>query len=128
MSHRILIVEDDGAVRSLLREILRRHGYEVETAGGLEEARELLRNRSYSLVFTDLRLGGTHGLEGFDILRQIRRISPVTRTVILTGGADLDLEKQALDQRADAFLRKPVGMREIGAVAAQLLGTAPLIV
>jgi two-component system response regulator PilR (NtrC family) len=127
MSHRILIVEDDEGVRGLLREILRRNGYEVETAGGLEEARELLHNRSYSLVFTDLRLGGANGLEGFDILQQIRRTSPMTRTVILTGGADAEMERRALDQRADAFLRKPVGMREIGALAAQLLGAAPLI-
>lgn len=127
MSHRILIVEDDDAVRSLLREILRRNGHEVETAGGLEEARELLRNHSYSLVFTDLRLGGADGLEGFDILRQIRRTSPVTRTVMLTGAADPDLEKRALKLRANAFLRKPVGLREIGNIAAQLLGRAPLI-
>jgi len=127
MAHRILIVEDDDAVRGLLREVLRRHGYEVETAGGFEEARELLRNHSYSLVFTDLRLGGGSGLEGFDILRQVRRISPSTRTVILTGRAYADMEKRAMEQRADAFLLKPVGVREIDAVAAQLLGTASLI-
>lgn len=126
MAHRILIVEDDDTLRSLLGEILRRHGYEVETAGGFEEACERLRGRSYSLVFTDIRLGAD-GLQGLDILRTIRRTSPSTRTVILTGGIYADMEKRVMEQRADAFLCKPVGMREISTVAAQLLGSAPLI-
>lgn len=127
MSHRILIVEDDESVRGCLGEVLRRHGYEVETAGGSKQARELLRDQSYSLVFTDLNLGGVDRLEGLEILRTIRRTSPSTRTVILTGRGNADMEKCALDQRADMFLLKPVGIRELAAAAAQLLGTAPLI-
>ena len=128
MAHRILIVEDDDAVRFCLGEALRRHGYEVDLVAGLEDARKMLSCRSYSLVFTDLRLDHSQQMGGLEVVDIIRETSPVTRTVVLSGGGYAEAEKYALNHRADMFLRKPVGMREIGAVAAQLLGTAALLI
>jgi len=128
MTHRILIVEDDEAIRNCLREMLRRHGYEVDAAGDLAEARELISDRSYSLVFTDLRLNHSGEMAGLEVVDMIRESSPATRTVVLSGAASAEVEKFAFKHRADMFLRKPVGLRELGAVATQLLGTAPLLI
>ena len=127
MAHRILIVEDDDAVRFCLGEALRRHGYEVDLVGGLEDAREVLSCRSYSLVFTDLRLTHSEEMGGLEVVDHVRKTSPATRTVVLSGWGYPDAEKYALKHRADMFLRKPVGMRELGTVAGQLLGTATVL-
>ena len=128
MSHHILIVEDDDAVRFCLGEALRRHGYEVDLVAGLEDARKMLSCRSYSLVFTDLRLTHSEEMGGLELVDHVRKTSPATRTVVLSGGGYPEAEKYALRHRADMFLRKPIGMREMGVVAAQMLGTATLLI
>ena len=127
MAHRILIVEDDDAVSFCLGEALRRHGYEVDLVAGLEDAREMLLCRSYSLVFTDLRLSHSEKMGGLEVVDLIRKTSPTTRTVVLSGCGYTEAEKYAFNHRADMYLRKPVGMSELGRVADQLLGTATVL-
>src|SRR5690606_37004199 len=62
MSH-ILIVEDETVIRSALKRLLERNGYQVSEAGSVQEAQEQLQQHSFSLIISDLRLPGAPGTE-----------------------------------------------------------------
>ncbi len=111
-----------------MRECLRRYGYEVDEVGSVEEARRRLTGRFYSLAFIDLHRTQSEEMAGLEIVDIVRKVSHDRRTVILSGCGYPELEGYAQKHRADMFLRKPVGLRELGAVAIHLLGKATLLI
>jgi two-component system KDP operon response regulator KdpE len=106
---RILIVEDDSALRGSIREILERSGYEVRAAGdGATGAREL-HAETFDVVLLDI---GLPFIDGWRILDSLegRRIPPVI--VISARGSEQD-KVRALDLGADDYLAKPFGADEL---------------
>jgi type IV pilus assembly protein PilB len=104
---RILVVDDDEALREVLRDILQSENYEVDLAGDGEEAlRRLTRNRP-DLVITDLNMPT---MDGLGLLRRIRAdLSTCQLPVIfLTVGGDAEVEARALDSGADDYVSKPL--------------------
>lgn len=81
----VLCVDDEPAVLSALRRLLRDEPYEILTAESPQEALELVRSRRIGLVVADHRLGDVSGAE---LLRRVREISPRTARVLLTGYPD----------------------------------------
>jgi DNA-binding NtrC family response regulator len=81
---RLLVVEDEAALRDLLRRYLERLGYEVATCAGAEAAWERFEAApaSFALVITDLTLPG---LNGEELLLRMRAIRPHQRALILSG-------------------------------------------
>ena len=75
MKPRILVVEDERAIRLALKGLLTREGYEVELADSGERAIELLRDGAFDLVLTDLALG--RGASGMDVLKRSKESRPV---------------------------------------------------
>ncbi len=120
---RILIVEDDPALRGSIRSILERNGYEVKAAGdGASGAREL-QTDAYDVVLLDI---GLPFIDGWRILGGLegRRIPSVI--VISARGAEED-KVRALDLGADDYLAKPFGADELLArIRAVLRRTQPL--
>lgn len=122
---RLLIVDDEAAIRFALTEYFRGSGWTVDAAAEKEEAEALLACTPYSVVIADLRLTGIYGVEGLDIVQWSRHLRPETRVVLLTGNATPELEAEARRRGADAFLQKPLPLLELEAVVSSLLAAHP---
>jgi DNA-binding response OmpR family regulator len=121
-SGRLLIVDDEAAIRFALSDYFRECGWEVDTAAEKEEAEALLAHTEYAVVIADLRLTGIYGIEGLDIIQWSRHLRPETRVVILTGNGTPEIEAEARRRGADAFLHKPLPLPELERVVAGLTG------
>ena len=121
---RLLIVDDESAIRFALVEYFRGSGWTVDSAAEKEEAEALLACTAYSVVIADLRLTGTHGVEGLDIVQWSRHLRPETRVVLLTGNATPEIEAEARRRGADAFLQKPLPLPQLEAIVDSLVARA----
>ncbi|HET8781503.1 MAG TPA: response regulator [Pyrinomonadaceae bacterium] len=101
---RLLVVDDEESLRITTAAILEREGYSVDTASSGDEAISLLAQTDYDLVLTDLHMEGGDGLS---VLNQIRRHSPFTISVVLTGFASVESAIAALQEGAYDYLVKP---------------------
>jgi two-component system nitrogen regulation response regulator NtrX len=104
MEGRILIVDDDAAVRKVLRRILSSAGYNVQEAGDAFQALDVLDAQPPDAALLDLKMPGMDGLGLIDNLRQRGLEIPV---VVLTGHGDEFTSQQVLDAGAAAYLTKP---------------------
>lgn len=120
---RILVVDDEEAIRDATREYLTALGYHVDAAQEREEAEALLSTATYSLVIADMRLTGVHGREGLELVGYLRERCPWARVVVLTAYGSPDLEAEARRRGADVFLEKPVPLSELARLANQLIGS-----
>ena len=105
MEKKILIVDDELPVRELFKDFFSASGYRVLTAEGAENALEILRDEEIDLIFLDLRLFGTNGLE---LGRQIRREKPLCILFAITGWAGLFEVEECREAGFDDFFIKPV--------------------
>jgi DNA-binding NtrC family response regulator len=103
-SSRILIVEDDAVLCSLLHTLLSRAGYQVLTAMNGEQGLAMAIQEEVSLVMTDLRLPGVHGLE---LLESLRAEKPHVAAILMSGSASRAQIARAQDMGAVSFLAKP---------------------
>ncbi len=109
----LLLVDDEESFRKLVGKELARAGYAVDTAGGLEEARQLLARKTFHLVVLDVRMPDGSGL---DLLKEIREASPTTEVVMLTAYGTVQEAIRAMKEGAHDFLTKPCKLGELEAV------------
>lgn len=101
---RILVVEDDPSVRTVLSELLERTGYRVETAADGAEALALAKNISFQLHLIDYELPGMNGI---DLMREIKRVHSHAVCILLTGFGTIELSVKAMKSGAFDFVSKP---------------------
>ena len=103
----VLIVDDDLALLEALPEALRLRmgGVTVETADSATAALDLIADKEYDAIVTDIRMPGMDGLE---LLDEIRTRRPSTPTLIITGHGENDLVVHALRGGARDFIQKPI--------------------
>ena len=121
---RILVVEDEIAIRDMLIFNLGRSGYDVEPAVNGREAREAIANRHPDVVLMDWMLPDISGLE---LTRQLKR-DPQTReipVIMLTARAEEDDRVAGLEGGADDYVTKPFSPRELQARIKALLRRTP---
>jgi DNA-binding response OmpR family regulator len=106
---RILVVDDEAGIRDLVGSYLRDEGFAVDEAVDGEAALARFAERVPDLVILDLRLPGMGGL---DVLREIRRTSPVY-VIVLTARADETDKLIGLELGADDYITKPFSPREL---------------
>jgi DNA-binding response OmpR family regulator len=106
----ILIVDDELNLRRSLSLILQRAGYSVTTAAGAGEAYQNLEAGAFDLVFLDLKMPDSSGL---DILEKIREWHPETQVLILTAHASLESAIEAVRKGARDYLLKPIDPQKI---------------
>ena len=109
---RILIVDDDYALRRVLHTTLFAAGFDVAEASSGEEALALARVVRYDVVLLDLRMPGKSGLE---TCRELRRHFPRLAIIFITVTDGEDEKVEALDSGADDYVTKPFHMRELTA-------------
>jgi two-component system response regulator PilR (NtrC family) len=122
---RLLVVDDEPDLRTLYELTLVREGYDVESAGTVEEAWALLQTRgpgAYQLVITDMRLPDGTGL---DLLRRIDQAGRHEKAVVITAYGSPENAVEALKAGAYDYLTKPVDLRQFRAVVASAIGRAP---
>src|SRR5256714_586866 len=108
---RLLVVDDEENIVLTISEVLRLEGYEVDMAlSGQEAVRLLDEGRDYDLVLTDLHMEEGDGLS---LLEEVRRRSPLTITIVLTGFAALETAIAALRHGAYDYLTKPCIIDEL---------------
>jgi len=115
---RLLLVEDDKALRRYLEVTLERAGYEVVSAGDGLEAMKLALSTSVDLVITDAMMPNLSGHELCRFLRNSPKLSHIP-IVLLSGLEKKDAGSESV--LADAFLAKPVGAEKLTACVARLL-------
>ena len=114
---KILIVDDEPLYRHGLFELLRRPNLKVDAAADGDEALRLFRRGGYQMVISDLSMPG---LDGLGLMRAVKRESPSTRFVILSGVGTIQAALTAVRQGADDFLEKPVSREQINEVLARV--------
>ncbi len=107
---RILIVDDDESIRTVLSTILSDEGYSVDMARTGKGAVKKSNTKLYSLALIDIRLPDT---EGTTLLTRIKKTSPRMRKIIITGYPSLQNAVDALNKGADAYVMKPFDMRKV---------------
>jgi DNA-binding response OmpR family regulator len=120
---RILVVDDETAIRDLIGTYLRDEGYQVDEAADGEAALAAVRREPPDLVVLDLRLPG---IDGFEVLREIRATSSIY-VIVLTARADEVDKLVGLELGADDYVTKPFSPRELVARVRAVLrrGRAP---
>jgi signal transduction histidine kinase len=113
---KVLVVDDEESVVLTIRAILQLDGYDVSTSTSAQQARELIAEREFDLVLSDLRLEDGDGL---DVLRAVRERSTETVTIMLTGYASLESAVQALRAGAYDYLIKPSEVEELRSTVAR---------
>ena len=107
---RVLIVDDEEALRFFTAEALLREGWEPEEADSGEAALAMLEKKSYDVVILDLRMGG---MDGLSVMRQVKERWPETMVIIMTAYASIDSAIEAVRQGAYDYLRKPCSAHDI---------------
>jgi len=110
---KILIVDDELLVRNFLAETLRRRNFEVDTAESGHKAIHFLKDHSYDMVITDMKM---HDLTGIDVLRKVKELSPNTLVVIITAFGSIENAVEAMRLGAFNYLIKPFSPDTIEAV------------
>lgn len=104
----ILIIDDDSAVRSSLEFMLKRAGYQSQTAPGPREAMEIVRSAAPDLILMDMNFTlSTTGEEGLTLLKQVKIFRPETPVILMTAWGSIQLAVQGMQAGAFDFITKP---------------------
>lgn len=118
---RLLIVDDEESICFSMSEYFEHHGFKVDTARDLEEAEKLIESTTYKVVIQDLRLGINKNPDGLELIKLLHRHQPDARIIVLTAYGSAEMEDEARQCGADAFLRKPKPLSQVAQVVQGLL-------
>jgi putative two-component system response regulator len=107
---KLLIVDDEAAIRKLLRQKLSREGYRCEEANNAEQALNTLETSPIALVILDIKMPDKSGAE---LLPEIKSGYPNTAVIMATAISDVNVAIQCLKQGADDYICKPFNLEEI---------------
>lgn len=107
---RILVVDDQDSMRTLLKDMLEVIGYDVTLAGGGEQALAILQGSGFDLVLSDLNMPG---MDGTALLRAVKSTHSEMPVVIITGYGTFHTEKRVMKEGADGYISKPCTLSKI---------------
>ena len=118
---RMLVVDDEQVITFAFQEYFQCHNFAVDTGSTKDEGLTALANGEYDVVIVDLRLGGTDGAEGIDLIRAARERSSKVVIVMLTAYRSAAVESNAIAAGADALLQKPQPLARVAETITELL-------
>ena len=104
-NYKILFVDDDQQILSMVEQFLSRCGFNVTTESSGQKAIEMVRENHFCVVFTDLNMPEISGME---LLRQIKAVSSETEVIIVSGYGTIETAIQAMKLGSYDFLQKPI--------------------
>ncbi|GIN90825.1 sporulation initiation phosphotransferase F [Siminovitchia terrae] len=110
MREKVLIVDDQFGIRTLLNEVLQKEGYEIFQAANGLQALSVTEQYAPDLVLLDMKIPGMDGLE---ILKKMKEINSDIKVIIMTAYGELDLIEQTKKLGALAHFSKPFDIEEI---------------
>lgn len=110
---KILLVDDEPAIRFAFDRMLNSSQITVDTAMNVIEAKRLLLVNRYSAVITDLRLTGTTTMDGFEIIKESKALQPDCKVIVITAYGGEEIKNTVLAMGADSYLEKPVLVKTV---------------
>jgi DNA-binding response OmpR family regulator len=107
---KLLLVDDEDGLRTLMRSELEALGYSVEEADGGTIALEMVEKTTYDLIILDIRMPD---LDGISVLKTLRSTPIPSKIVMLTGVDELRLTRECLKLGANDYLTKPIQMKNL---------------
>jgi len=108
--NRLLVVDDEESLRTVLCSELVSEGFKVQNAGDGDEAIEILNKEEFDLVLLDIKMPRVNG---FDVLKHVKEKHPATKVVMLTGFADLKNAIESKKLGAEDFVSKPYDLVDL---------------
>lgn len=115
---RIIIIDDDEEMRSMLKDFLEEEGFETDSASNSIDALRVLSKGHFDLIITDIRMPG---LTGLDILPRIRRLNPETPIIVMTAYGSDDVRRRSLARGATIYLEKPIHLSKLRTVVREMV-------
>jgi DNA-binding NtrC family response regulator len=103
-NNRLLVVDDEAVIREGLKRILERESFVVESCSSGFHAIEIMQQREFDLIITDLKMPGMSGIE---VLKSVRTLQPDIPVILITGYASIDTAVEAMKNGAADYLSKP---------------------
>ncbi|HKC51323.1 MAG TPA: response regulator [Myxococcota bacterium] len=125
MKLRVLVVDDDEDICLYLREFLTREGFKVETVSKPADALVEIRQGRHQIVLLDVRLPG---VDGVDLLRQVRAIDSDVCVIVMTGYPSVQTAVDSMKAAAFDYLQKPFDLEELRSVMERAIREKGLIV
>src|SRR5262245_37265424 len=110
----LLVVDDDQEFRETLASRFARHGLEVQSAAGGEEALAIAQRRSFDVAIFDMTMPGMSGL---DLLKRFKAEYPDCEVIILTGQGTIETAFEAMKLGAYDYLQKPFPLKDLETIA-----------
>ncbi|MBD3379158.1 MAG: response regulator [Candidatus Omnitrophica bacterium] len=104
MGEKILVVDDEKAVRDALEAFLKKKGYEVSAAGTADECLDLLAKERPRVILLDIRMPGMSGVEA---IKKIREIDAEVGIIMVTAVVDEEVAKETIRLGASDYIVKP---------------------
>lgn len=124
MTRKVLLVDDDAAVREALSQTLELADYEALTAGSFVAAKDHIRPDFDGVILSDIRMPGRDGFHLLDYTQEVDAELPV---ILLTGEGDIPMAVKAMGQGAFGFLEKPCASADLLAVLERAMRTRALV-
>ena len=105
---KILVIDDERAIRNTLKEILEFEGYEVNTAEDGEQGVNMAKKDSYDLIYTDIKMPKMDGMEVLDNLSDLP--CPI---IMISGHGNIETAVEALKKGAFDFIEKPIDLNRL---------------
>ena len=118
-TEKILVVDDEQGWRDLLTFELGELGYEIMTAKNGPTGLEILRQGSFDLMITDVRMPGS--LDGIDLVETYRQENPTQKAIFITGYATEEKLERALNSKFSFCLKKPFPQEDLAKMISQIL-------
>ena len=114
-----MVIDDENIVGKMIKAVLEKEGYIVETFVSAEPALARLQEEKFDLIITDLKM---KNIDGMDVLRTVKSRSPAIKVIMITAFASLDTAIEAMRGKVDDFFPKPVKIKELKKCIRRLLG------
>jgi DNA-binding NtrC family response regulator len=108
--NKILVVDDEDALRTVLAAELEGEGYQVTTAADGQEAINILSSVGFDLILLDIKMPN---VDGFEVLKLAKERHPATKIIMLTGFADLKNAIESKKLGAEDFVSKPYDLVDL---------------
>lgn len=107
---KILVIDDQRAIRNSLEEILQSEGYTVETAENGSSALEIVASRAFDLVITDIKMDG---MDGIEVLEHLQKSNPEMPVVMISGHGTIDTAVESIKKGAFDYIEKPIDLNRL---------------